>query len=603
VLLIDTASGSVVHKIPTSGQVYSVTYSPDGRTLAVAGTDTTVQVYDAASGALTRTLRGLSAPASVIAFSPDGTKLATKPFGPGALWLFNMATGSGQSVGDINVLGEVLVGSIAFTADGRALVVGSTLPYVAVLDSTTGTVVRRLPLSGGPFGCSPSVVGLGATGTLVVASNPCDGGGTITVWTGAAWTSQYTLTNVGNIGVTSLVVSHDGSRLAIGEYNGTASVWSLTSRTKLVPIVGIPTPITDVAFNPAGTEVVTASNDGISRVWRVGGPELLDLTSQVQVVEGLGLQADRLVATGLDGNQIVALVWSIPDGKLRSRFVVERSPSDGALVSADGKFVVGLDPIQSGDVTIWDVAGQRILRTINEPGTVLAAWSPDDRHVALVSGGPRSAPVVLDVASGKTVDMAGPIPSCYSNDATYPAFSGNGSLLAFSTFCGQVTVWDTATGKQVATFDDRAEASSLAFSPDGSRIAVGSWDGNLTVWQVQTSKAVLSVVADVQAVERGGVAYSADGHWIVTTHGDGTARVWDARTAHLLRIDTHPGTAGWVAFGPGDKTLATTDDQGVIRLWDACSACGDAKALLALAQQRTVQHPTPLESAILTGRD
>ena len=53
-------------------------YSPDGRSIATGGgADNSVRLWDAASGALIRTLRGHSAVVASVAFSPDGGRLAS----------------------------------------------------------------------------------------------------------------------------------------------------------------------------------------------------------------------------------------------------------------------------------------------------------------------------------------------------------------------------------------------------------------------------------------------------------------------------------------------------------------------------------------------
>jgi WD40 repeat protein len=85
-------------------------------------------------------------------------------------------------------------------------------------------------------------------------------------------------------------------------------------------------------------------------------------------------------------------------------------------------------------------------------------------------------------------------------------------------------------------------------------------------------------------------AYSPDGRYLATASLDHTVRIWDARTLTPLRVITHPDPVFGVGFTLDSRRVITFDAAGVVRVWDACTACGNPRALLALARTRVTRE-------------
>ena len=79
------------------GPVFAMALSPDGTQMATGGDDSTVRVWDVATGSERVALRGHEGGVSAVAFSPDGTWLVTgEYFGPVRIW--DVATGRTKAI-------------------------------------------------------------------------------------------------------------------------------------------------------------------------------------------------------------------------------------------------------------------------------------------------------------------------------------------------------------------------------------------------------------------------------------------------------------------------------------------------------------------------
>jgi hypothetical protein len=139
--LWDAASGALLRTLEGhTDWVHSVAFSPDSRALASASWDNTIRLWDAASGALRRTLEGHTQPVWSVAFSPDGRLLASAS-DDRTIRLWDAASGA---------LRRTLAGhtdwvfSVAFSPDGRALASGSDDKTIRLWDAASGQLLRTL---------------------------------------------------------------------------------------------------------------------------------------------------------------------------------------------------------------------------------------------------------------------------------------------------------------------------------------------------------------------------------------------------------------------------------------------------------------------------
>jgi WD40 repeat protein len=131
------ATGAEVRRIKANGRQSVLAVSADGRLLATSHA-AQIHLWDA-SGKLLRTFGHEFGSISTLAFSPDGTMLASAGLDAN-VHFWDVSTGQRKASAADQLLATF---AIAFTADGRQLVIGGASGAIEIVDVQTGSVARR----------------------------------------------------------------------------------------------------------------------------------------------------------------------------------------------------------------------------------------------------------------------------------------------------------------------------------------------------------------------------------------------------------------------------------------------------------------------------
>jgi WD40 repeat protein len=136
VRLFDLATGvpKATHEVHKGYEATGVAYSPDGTKLATVGSDRTALVFDAATGAVAHTF-DLKNKGVLVAFAPDGKTLYVY-VDDRQVRSIDVATGRSKVLFDRGVV----VTTLGVTADGKSLVLAGTGRVPGLLDPADGTV-------------------------------------------------------------------------------------------------------------------------------------------------------------------------------------------------------------------------------------------------------------------------------------------------------------------------------------------------------------------------------------------------------------------------------------------------------------------------------
>ncbi len=509
-LLIEEARRAGRARIATfeghTARIRDVAFSPDGTEVATASDDGTARIWNSTTAALVDTVV-LSGVVRAVAFSPDG-KLVACGGDETAIHLWDLERH--REVGSLAGAGPQVF-RLTFSSDGqRILVVGAG--RIKLMSLTGGEVVDVAAADG-------FAGAVFANHDATIAG--WDAAGHVGLWDTRS--RQPIANHDSAIGDGVGAASSDGSLVAIATKTGELDV--LHADGTVAVIAAHDQAIISVTVSPSGSFVATGSADGTAKTWDPAG------------------RPGRVFGRG--GSAAVNAVRFSPNGEL--------------LLTA----------CADGSARLWQVRSGLMLGELSGHSGAIFAAAFSRTGERIVTASLDSRAITWDVAKARefvSLPIAGVASAPFVSRAAY---SRDGRLVAVSTADGSFAVLSSADGALVCQHAFDKTIDQIVWTPDGAGIVTMSdSDSILRIWDASTC-AIAHQLRHDQPASCTAIASNGD---LISGSDDGTLRRWDS--AHEQVVASYPALPGridLVGFDPAETQMwATTssDEGGALTILD-----------------------------------
>ncbi|ETO27560.1 WD-40 repeat-containing protein [Reticulomyxa filosa] len=261
--------------------INDVKFSADGRMIISSSDDTTVRIWDIASGQQIQTFNGHSEFINCAEFSPDGITIVSCSWDK-TIRLWNRISGC-----EIQKLGGHLgtIYGVTFSPDGKNIASCSSDKTIKLWDVQSGKVIQQLI---GHFSIVFNVQ-FSPDGQMIISSSADD---TICLWDVKSGNKLKELKGHSNY-IRCIHFSSDGKFIVSGSHDRTIRIWDVGTGKEVMTLEGHLDMVRGVKYFPDGQNIMSCSRDRTIRLWDVKtGQEIQQLKGHVGSITGIDISPD-----------------------------------------------------------------------------------------------------------------------------------------------------------------------------------------------------------------------------------------------------------------------------------------------------------------------
>lgn len=522
-----------------------LSFSPDGKMLAVACADNAVRLYDMTPKEPKEkaTLLGFDKPVTCVAYAPDGKHVAAGS-NDTSIRVWNV---TGENPKEKAVLQSHLkeVTAIAFNPASTSLASASVDGSMRLWTMPPATAKPRERTAFQATGAT-AVHGLAFSGTGNTLASTC-GDGTIRLW-GAAQNppkERFKLEGHVTMQASGVAYSPDNKILITGGHDWMCRTWDITGTAKpkerFMPAAHLGY-VYSCAFSPDAQTLATASVDKVCRLWDMTKADTKTRTfikgePPVALYKVAFSPDGKAVATG--GVHTTARQYDSQTGRPLRHFVGNPGYVDQLTYSPDGQYVA-ISCQSQNDIMIFEAQTGREIRRLlgHEVPINCLAFSTDGKQLASGSGTylrDKMGKIVLDK----------------NNNYVYKDTT--------------LRLWEVDSGKEQAVVKSHTmPLYSLGFSADNKTLFSGAYEA------VVRKRALADPTNTESPACKGASGYSyqmavaPDGKTVLTAGIDYRLIEWDAATGKRLREWALPESISSLSLASDSRHIAVGLQTGVV---------------------------------------